>query len=203
MIRWALIAAAALFTANPSPAQDVVGSWRGTLPGEFLAAHSMGSAVGGARRQSIDSRAVAAREMPIVVKILKDRHGELTGSLYRADSVAVAFPLWALSFDGLKLSFTVQAISFTGTLSDDQNSIAGWFGGAALKLSRVDRVQNTSAPTAKPASIPTLDPSALLARALEKLAGTTRRLLKYTCLETVERAYYSEPSTKLSKEPDV
>lgn len=41
------------------------------------------------------------------------------------------------------------------------------------------------------------DPSALLDRARKKIASTTRRLLKCTCLETIERSYY-EPSEKVN-----
>ncbi len=41
------------------------------------------------------------------------------------------------------------------------------------------------------------EPSAILSRALAKLAGTGLRLLQYTCLETIERTYYSEPVKKL------
>ncbi len=45
-------------------------------------------------------------------------------------------------------------------------------------------------------TVPTSESSALLARALEKFAGTTRRLLKYTCLETINRTYYTDPASK-------
>lgn len=41
------------------------------------------------------------------------------------------------------------------------------------------------------------DSSALLERARQKIASTTRRLLKCTCLETVERSYYA-PSEKVN-----
>jgi hypothetical protein len=41
------------------------------------------------------------------------------------------------------------------------------------------------------------DSSALLDRARQKIASTTRRLLKCTCLETVERSYYA-PSEKVN-----
>jgi hypothetical protein len=43
--------------------------------------------------------------------------------------------------------------------------------------------------------------SVVLSRALAKLAGTSRRLLKYACLETVERSYYNEPAPKLGAHP--
>ena len=38
---------------------------------------------------------------------------------------------------------------------------------------------------------PSDDSSALLDRARQKIASTTRRLLKCTCLETIERSYYA------------
>jgi len=43
----------------------------------------------------------------------------------------------------------------------------------------------------------TYESSALLDRARQKIASTTRRLLKCTCLETIERSYY-EPSEKVN-----
>jgi len=42
------------------------------------------------------------------------------------------------------------------------------------------------------------DPAALLDRAREKIARTTQRLLKCTCLETIERTYYTLPAKKVS-----
>src|ERR1700728_4850273 len=42
------------------------------------------------------------------------------------------------------------------------------------------------------------DPADLLERARVKVAGITRRLLKYTCLETVERIYYVVPVERIS-----
>jgi hypothetical protein len=42
------------------------------------------------------------------------------------------------------------------------------------------------------------DSSTLLARAREKIARTTHRLLKCTCLETIDRTYYAAPIEKLS-----
>jgi hypothetical protein len=196
--RWLLMASIALASVPASPAQDIAGSWRGTLRMSFLGAPSLGSAIGGARRQGVSSTA-AEREASIVVKFAKDRHGTLAGSLYDANNVARVFPLWAIFFDGSKLSFTLQQLPFTGTLSDDRNFISGWFQGTVLRLSRVDRVETEPPPAAKPDSAPSTDPSALLARALERLSGTTRRLLKYTCLQTVDRTYYSDPPAN----PDV
>jgi hypothetical protein len=43
------------------------------------------------------------------------------------------------------------------------------------------------------------DSSALLARAREKIVNATHRLLKCTCLETIDRTYYVAPIEKLSR----
>ncbi len=42
------------------------------------------------------------------------------------------------------------------------------------------------------------DSAALLDRAREKIARTTQRLLKCTCLETIERTYYVPPAKKVN-----
>jgi len=52
------------------------------------------------------------------------------------------------------------------------------------------------APAASPQSSD--DTAALLDRAREKIARTTQRLLKCTCLETIERTYYVPPAKKIS-----
>jgi hypothetical protein len=46
---------------------------------------------------------------------------------------------------------------------------------------------------------PVFDPSVVLSRALAKLAETTARLQRYTCLETIQRAYYFQPLRKLGR----
>jgi hypothetical protein len=52
--------------------------------------------------------------------------------------------------------------------------------------------------TALSATAPAAEWSAILSRALAKLAGASKRLLKYSCLETIERTYYTErPARKL------
>ena len=49
------------------------------------------------------------------------------------------------------------------------------------------------APPAEVTPATAAESSAAVARALAKLKGTSERLLRYTCLETIERTYYSEP----------
>jgi hypothetical protein len=119
---------------------------------------------------------------------------------------APGIPLLSVSFTGSKLSFTIGefggAISFVGTLSEDGNSIEGWFQDVPLKLERSGQARHAArSPAETPAApAPTLpemaDPSELLSRALEKLAGTEFRLLKYMCIETVQRVYYSDRPQK-------
>lgn len=214
IIGWVLV-----FFCGTAFAQDITGSWRGNLSTAFLPTHNnSGIAIARGSHQDVNSTA-EQRGMQIIVKLSSGGRGELTGELYNASSVATEFPLWAVSFDGSRLSFTIHiistgsqtpnvSISFTGTLSADHNSIVGWFQGAPLMLERVTHVQNTlpsgaeAAVAARPEgaapAASTVDSSSLLTRALGKLSGTTSRLLKYTCLEKVERAYYSDPSPKLS-----
>jgi hypothetical protein len=199
MTRWITAAAIAIIAATSSFSQDVIGSWRGTLPAGSLPAVSVGTATS-ARGRATDP-AAASRDIPIMVKFSRGRHGELTGTLYNADNASLTLTLWTPIFDGSKLSFTAQEQSFTCTLSADQNSMTGWFHGVVLKLSRVDPVQASPEPALSEPSASDPDPSALLAKALEKLSGTTRQLLKYTCLETIERAYYLDPPPKSSANP--
>src|SRR5580658_4720180 len=47
-------------------------------------------------------------------------------------------------------------------------------------------------------SITSTDPAEALARARAKLAVIARNLPKYTCRETIERAYYAAPAEKAS-----
>jgi hypothetical protein len=99
-------------------------------------------------------------------------------------------------------------------MSTDGKSIAGWMQGPGfnerLKFERLGRApavktspETVPAPAAVAATPAALAPasaaesSALLSRALEKLAGTRRLLQKYTCIETIERSYYSEPAKKM------
>jgi len=50
-------------------------------------------------------------------------------------------------------------------------------------------------------SLSTADPAAMLARARVKVAAITHRLQKYTCLETIERAYFTAPAEKANPNP--
>lgn len=201
MTRW--VAVSAMFIVSLSPAQDlfdITGNWVGTLARNVLPGSSAGSSGRGKR---------------VVVNLSKGHHGELNGMIFDGMMASAAFPFVSVSMIGSSVTFTIKpptggAMSFVGTLSDDGNWIDGQFQGVPLKLERTNRIHKKvdeptpPAPEPSPAVTPTVataDHSAILSRALEKLAGTTRRLLKYTCLETIERTYYIEPSKKLS--PDI
>jgi hypothetical protein len=133
--------------------------------------------------------------------------------------------LQTITLNGSKVSFAVDTQGgtrfFAGTLSDDGNSIDGWFMNLPLKLERSGHARNAKSTPAKaaPAAVPlpgappaevtpatAAESSAVLARALAKLKGTSERLLRYTCLETIERTYYSEPvklgAYAMSEAPD-
>jgi hypothetical protein len=200
MTRWALIAICAIF----SPAQelqDITGNWVGTLARSILPGSSAGS---------------TGRSKQVVVNLSKDRHGQLRGLMYDGTLNATTFPFVSVSLVGPRLTFTImppfgsRAMSFVGTLSNDGNWIDGQFQGEPLKLERAVHTHNSISPevnTPSPEATSSTSPSApadsdaMLKRALEKLAGTTRRLLKYTCLETIERTYYTEPRKKPAADP--
>jgi hypothetical protein len=186
-------------TAYPCLAQDILGTWIGP-PG-------------------------AGKTVHWVLHVSKDRQGQLTGEIWREQTGAVALPIDSPSWDGAKLSFFAKlsatgAVSFEGVLSDDGNWIDRWMNGP-LKLERVPHLRNHKAGPDQPvkgalASTATATPppppltmlqtsesesSEVLSRALGKLAGTSQRLLKYACVETVERSYYNEPAPKLGAHP--
>ncbi len=198
MTRWGLIV---IFTAGIIPAQeapDITGTWMGLLPRHVLPG---------------DGISTTGRETRVVVNLSKSRHGELGGVIYSGQQAAASFAFTSVSLIGARLSFTIKppagvAMSFVGAVSDDGNSIDGQFQGAPLKLERANHAHNAKSPPQKadelaapaPEATQTGDSSAILSRALEKLSGTTRRLLKYTCLETIERTYYSEPAKTMGSD---
>jgi len=194
MTRWGLIV---IFTASLIAAQEpveIAGNWTGSLPRHVLPG---------------DGISTTGSETRVVVSFSKSRHGELGGMIFNAQRAAASFAFTSVTLIGSSLSFTIKPpsgapISFVGTISDDGNSIDGQFQGAPLKLERSGHAhsaknpppQKVDEPSAPEAVVPTAESSALLTRALEKLAGTTRRLLKYTCLETINRTYYIDPESK-------
>jgi hypothetical protein len=213
MTRTAIVATFAILMANLCLAQDVTGNWAGVLPN--------GGPFGGLTQMS--SAGPLGRLTQIVLRLSKNRNGELKGVMYAGARDGFALECTSLSLTGSKLSFTINGLpvsgttSFVGALSDDGNSIEGWLLNYRLKLQRVGRARNANTPSAKvdapppqaspatepeesPATAPpggSAEPSAILSRALAKLAGTGQRLLQYTCRETIERTYYSEPVKKL------
>jgi hypothetical protein len=190
MTRWALITITGIVMANLSLAQDVTGTWVGSAassPQGASATRGRGSALRWA------------------VRFSKDRRGELQGTIEGGTGHPLT-PLVSISLLGTKLTFTLAStggpMSFVGTLSADGNSIAGWLADQPLTLERAGHAQANRPPQSIPAAIPVsaaateAEWSEVLSRALAKLAGTSQRLLKYSCTETIERAYYVEPAAR-------
>jgi len=200
MTRTAIAACVAIFTANLALAQEVTGNW---------VAYPASS--GGLRRLE-----------RFVLKLNRDRQSNLAGTVASGHFGEGVFQCASIAFRDSKLSFILEGqgtarMSFIGWLSHDGKSIAGWMQGPGfnerLKFERVGRVETTKVSPEKPGALaaaaaanealPVIAPDAaaaspaLLSRALEKLSGTRRLLQKYTCLETIERSYYSQPTGKM------
>jgi uncharacterized protein len=113
---WRAVAVALLLlvagSASKVRAQTVAGDWQGTL------------------------RAAGA-SLRIAVHIAADPDGKFKGTLDSLDQGARGIPLNAITVTDRRLTFTVPVVagSFTGTLSDDGNTIEGsWSQGASLPL---------------------------------------------------------------------
>jgi hypothetical protein len=193
MTCWARLTIAGICTAGLSLAQDVTGTWTGDA-----ARSSQGTLTRG-------------RAPQWVINFSKDRHGELKGSISDgAQGHHLITTFVSISLIGSKLTFTYTSpngpISFVGNLSDDGNSIEGWLLDQHMTLKREGHAQAKrpverpdapqSPPVAAALSATAAEWSETLSRALAKLAGTSQRLLKYSCIETIERAYYTEPAVK-------
>ena len=132
----------------------------------------------------------------IVLNLAHDRQGAWACSFG-------ASPCASLVVNGARLSFVVAEGrfrgSFTGKLSADGKSIAGILlrdtGHLALDFERIGRAPEAT-PSPAAATAPAADSAGVLERALKKLSGTQSRLVRYTCLETVERSHYAVPATR-------
>jgi hypothetical protein len=200
MTRAVIVAISSVFTAHLALAQDVTGNW--------VAYPASSGALRYAER--------------FVLKLSRDREGVLGGTMTSGHFGANVFQCASLSFRDSKLSFILEGqgparMAFNGTMNADNKSIAGWMQGAGfnerLKFNRLGRVETTRVSPEKPAAPKTAAPAKdappvitadatdaspeLLSRALEKLAGTRRLLQKYTCRETIERSYYSQPAGRM------
>jgi hypothetical protein len=104
----------AILSASLAPAQDLTGYWNGI-----------------------------SQRTRLVVNLTKDRRGELYGTLYEGNPQGGTIPLLSISAVGKKVTFSIAGpagpVSFSGTLSDDGNSIQGWFRGQPLKHLRTYR----------------------------------------------------------------
>jgi len=208
MTRPAVFALAAIFTASLSLAQDVAGNW--------VAIPSDSGALRHAER--IVLKLTRDRQGALAGTAFAGHLGE---QFFRITSISlndskVTFVLGSAGSSGTRDQASTGAImSFTGTVSGDGKSTVGWMQGRGFN-ERLSFERTGKAPAAKaspekpgapavavaaaapPAVAPAAaaDSSALLSRALEKLAGTRQQLLKYTCLETIERSYFSGPAGK-------
>jgi hypothetical protein len=188
MTRGAMLLIFALCMARCGLAQDVAGTWTGTLAG--------------------DNR--LGRFDRLTVSIAKGRDGKLSAEAYGGANRNVVYSCPSISLTGWRLSFSIAVrgtaggvLSFEGALSEDGNSIQGRLQGASLKLERVGRPRTAASPpvpAAAPIDASTTDPAALLEKARARLADTAQRLLQYTCLETIDRSYYSSSEKKLGSD---
>ncbi|MBZ5577256.1 MAG: TIGR03435 family protein [Acidobacteriia bacterium] len=96
-----LMIAVAALPGSGALAQDITGTWQGTV--------------------------VAGRELRTVVKIAKTPGGLLSATLYSIDQPAPPIPVTSVTFQGSVLRFTVAAIggTYEGKLSGDGNTITG------------------------------------------------------------------------------
>jgi hypothetical protein len=210
-----MVATFAIFIANLCLAQNVTGDWVGAPPS--------GGPLGRLKRITVRLSKDRKGELKGVMYANDD-------VVYDCTSISLTGSKLSFTIKGssaLSASSGVSAhggglplrgsMSFVGVLSDDGNSIEGWLLSERLKLERVGRARSSKSPPTKnappsppeasaattmPGTTPggNAEPSAILSRALAKLAGTGQRLLQYTCRETIERTYYSPPVKKLGSD---
>jgi hypothetical protein len=189
-------------TANLVLAQDVAGNWVATPS---------------------DSGALRHLER-LVLKVSRNKQGELVGTVYAGNFGDQLFACTSIRAAEGKLNLVMasqgssgarnqasfgRVLMFAGAVSSDGKSIAGWIQGVGFN-ERLTFARTGRAPVPKsspeksigPATAPSADAdsSAVLTRALAKLSGTGRLLVKYTCLETIDRSYYSVPPSKVGRD---
>jgi hypothetical protein len=203
----AIAAISTIFAANLALAQDITGNWAATpLNNNPLSRFKRIVVVLSKNRQNDLTGTMYVGYRQVLV--------------YPCSSVSLIGSHLNLVMERQDMPRDVMV--FHGIVSQDGNSIDGSLQSSGhddpLQLKRSGRAHNAKAPPEKvevPAPpppelttetaivpsaltpVPTVESSALLARALEKLFGTNLRLLKYTCLETIERFYYSVPAQKM------
>jgi hypothetical protein len=148
----------------------------------------------------------------LLLNLSRDRKGAWACTIYSGRNGSGAIPCTSLVVNGARLTFAMTGgrfpMSFIGKLSADGKSIAGVLlrgkEHISLEFDRIGRppVATPSPATTAPATTapattaPAADSAAALERALKKLSGTQNRLVRYTCLETVERSHYAVPATR-------
>jgi uncharacterized protein (TIGR03435 family) len=128
LLLWA-IAVAAL----PGWAQNIAGSWQGTLK-------------------------AGPQELRIVMKISRADDESLKAAVYSIDQAGAAFSAGVVTLRGSALKMTIPAISaaYEGTLSSDGNSIAGtWTQAAPLPLNLTRATPQTAWAIPEPPPAPT------------------------------------------------
>jgi len=115
------------------PAQDLSGTWQGTLR--------------------------AGRDLRTVIKIARGDEGTLKGTMYSIDQSGQGIPLGSVTLEGSTVRMSVPGIggSFEGRLSSDRNSIAGTWtqGGAPLQLNLARATNETAWSIPEPPARPT------------------------------------------------
>jgi non-heme chloroperoxidase len=102
-LRLTCLIASILFALNLLHAQDLTGSWQGTINFE--------------------------QKLRIILQIEKGENASWKGAVYSIDQSTSSIPATTLSLSGMTVKFTVDPIhvSFEGLLSSDGNSITGTF----------------------------------------------------------------------------
>jgi hypothetical protein len=187
----------ALCTLSFASAQDVAGEWIGTTQ-----SHDVWS-----RSAAISSR-TSGDTQKLVLNLARDRQGAWACTIYSGRTGSGAIPCTSLAVKGARVNFVMMGgrfpMSFIGKLSADGKSITGVMQRGTEHLSlEFDRVGRPPAATPSPATntvsaatAPATDSAAVLERGLTNLSGTHNRLVRYTCLETVERSHYAVPATR-------
>jgi hypothetical protein len=195
-----------LFTANLALAQDVTGNWVANPSDSGPLRHLQ----------------------RLVLKLSRDHRGVLAGTMYAGQFGDLLFGCTSIRVTDGRLNLIMESqgssgarnqasfgrvLMFAGEIRSDGKSIAGWVQGVGfnerLTFERTGRAPSpksspeTSSRPVTPAGVPpvaTAESSAVLSRALAKLSGTRRLLLKYTCLETIDRSYYAAPVAKIGRD---
>ena len=153
----------------------------------------------------------------LVLKLSRDHRGALIGTMYAGQFGDLLFGCTSIRLTDGRINLIMESqgssgahnsasfgrvLMFSGEISADGKSIAGWVQGNGFnERLTFDRTGRPAVPKSSPETLSTPgESSELLARTLAKLSGTRRLLVKYTCLETIDRSYYSLPASKIGRD---